>query len=92
MIEINKALQRKTVGKFRHYGCPIVVELLPGDVIRLKEHGRRFSSAVCIDVHELYELLLVRKAFRERMEKGNARKAKRATGTPADNEEDEKPF
>jgi len=74
MIEIKRPIQRKTTGHFKHYGCPVVVELLPGDVIRLKEYGRRLSSAVSIDAVDLYEMLVIRRAFRERMERAKQRK------------------
>lgn len=77
MIAIKSRIQRKTIGQFKHYGCPIVVELLPGDVIRLREHGRRLASAVSIDVQDLYEMLVVRRAFRERMERAKQRKQRK---------------
>jgi len=74
MIALNKGLQRKTLATFRHYRVPLVVELLPGDVIRLREHKRRY--AVSISIHDLYAELVRRDAARKRMQKFNARRAR----------------
>lgn len=50
MIPINKELRRKTNNTFLHYRKPVVVELLPGDIIQLRLYGQRSSSAVSISI------------------------------------------
>lgn len=77
MIALAKELRRKTRTSFMHYRKPVIVELVPGDVIRLRLCGQRVSSSVSIDIHDLYYDLVRRKAFRERMERAKARKAKK---------------
>jgi hypothetical protein len=37
-----------------HYKKPVIVELVPGDVIRLRLYGQRLGSAVSIQVADLY--------------------------------------
>jgi hypothetical protein len=49
MISINKELRRKTNSTFLHYRKPLVVELLPGDIIQLRLYGRRSSLALATD-------------------------------------------
>jgi hypothetical protein len=54
MIALQKELKRKTARPFLHYRKAIVVELMPGDVIRLRLYGQRTSSAVAINISDLY--------------------------------------
>jgi hypothetical protein len=37
-----------------HYKKPVIVELVQGDVIRLRLYGQRLGSAVSIQVADLY--------------------------------------
>jgi hypothetical protein len=46
MKELDKSLRRKTRSPFLHYRETIVVELLQGDVIRLRLHVQRETNAV----------------------------------------------
>jgi hypothetical protein len=91
MIPIKKAVKRKTDRPFLHYkvtyangqtvGKAIVVELVPGDVIRLKLYGQRDSSAVSVTIHDLYYQLVRQRvaALRAKRttERNQRRKAKR---------------
>jgi hypothetical protein len=61
MIPIKKELRRKTVESFMHYKAPVIVELVPGDVIRLRLLKQRVSSAVSIKVQDLYFELMRRR-------------------------------
>jgi len=77
MIAIKKELRRKTDRSFLHYRKPVVVELLPGDVIRLRLYGQRTGSAVSIEIHELYYELVRRRAATKRAERVKARNERR---------------
>jgi hypothetical protein len=77
MTPLAKPLQRKTVDRFMHYRKALVVELLPGDVIRLRLHGQRTGSAVSIRIADLYFELVDRKVRRDRAERLKARKQRR---------------
>jgi hypothetical protein len=61
LIALNKALRRRTVGELMHYRRPIIVELIPGDVIRLRMFGQRVASSVSIRIQDLYFELADRK-------------------------------
>jgi hypothetical protein len=76
MTTLTKTVKRKTRYPFRHYKGGLVVELLDGDLIRIRESRRKESSAKIISIQDLYSKLCVWSAFRERMEKAKAKKAK----------------
>jgi hypothetical protein len=77
MISINKQLRRKTNSTFLHYRKPLVVELLPGDIIQLRLYGQRDSSAVAINISDLYYELVRRRVAARRAERVKARNQKR---------------
>jgi hypothetical protein len=63
MIAINKVLKRSTSENFGHYKVPVIVELVPGGVIRLRLLRQRESSSVSIMIHDLYwELMRCKQA------------------------------
>lgn len=45
-IELKKQVARKTCRPYGHRGKKLMVSLEPGDIIRLRELGRRDDSAV----------------------------------------------
>jgi hypothetical protein len=77
MTPLDKPLKRKTRDLFLHYRKRVIVELVPGDVIRLRLYGQRESSSVSIRIQDLYFELVRRKAATLRVERAKARKAKR---------------
>lgn len=62
MTLINKELRRRTVQPFLHYKRPVIIELVPGDVIRLRFYDQRLGSAVSIQAADLHYELVRRKA------------------------------
>ena len=77
MTPIKKELRRRTAQPFLHYRKPVIVELVPGDVIRLRLYGQRTSSAVSIQIQDLYFELVRRRVAALRAERIKARNAKR---------------
>lgn len=77
MIPIKKELRRKTVDPFLHYRVPVIVELVPGDVIRLRLLKQRVGSAVSIRVQDLYFELVKRKVAALKADKRKQRKKKK---------------
>lgn len=77
MIQIKKEVRRKTVDPFLHYRKPVIVELVPGDVIRLRLLKQRVGSAVSIRVQDLYFELMRRKAAVLKADKKKQRKQRR---------------
>lgn len=77
MIQLNKQLRRKTRSTFMHYHKTITVELIPGDIIRLRLHGQRDASAVSIEIPQLYYELVRRRVAAKKAERIKARKQKR---------------
>jgi len=73
MIALKKELKRKTAEDFLYYHKKVIVELVPGDVIRLRLLGQRVSSSVSIRIQDLYFDLMRREAARKRAEKRKAR-------------------
>jgi hypothetical protein len=61
MISIKKEVKRKTVQPFLHYRRPVIIEIVPGDVIRLRLAKQRVSSAVSIQIQDLYFELVRRR-------------------------------
>jgi hypothetical protein len=77
MISINKQLRRKTNSTFLHYRKPLVVELLPGDIIQLRLYGQRSSNAVASSIPELYYELVRRRVAARKAERRKARQLKK---------------
>jgi hypothetical protein len=77
MIPIRKATKRKTNTTFLHYRKPVVVELLPGDVIRLRLYGQREASAVSIEITQLYYELVRRRVAARKLERQKTKQQKR---------------
>jgi hypothetical protein len=77
MTPIKKELRRSTVNPFLHYRKPVIVELVPGDVIRLRLLKQRVGSAVSIKVQDLYYELVKRKVALQKAEKRKQRKKKK---------------
>jgi hypothetical protein len=77
MIPIKKEVRRKTVESFMHYKTPVIVELVPGDVIRLRLLKQRVSSAVSIRVQDLYFELMRRRVAALKAEKKKQRAQRR---------------
>jgi hypothetical protein len=77
MIPIKKELRRRTVEPFLHYRTPVIVELVPGDVIRLRLLKQRVGSAVSIRVQDLYFELVKRKVAALKAEKRKQRQQRR---------------
>jgi hypothetical protein len=69
MNYLDKQLRRKTHAPFQHYKKEIVVELVPGDVIRLRLLGQRVSSSVSIEISHLYFELIKRRVAARRLER-----------------------
>jgi hypothetical protein len=76
-MPIKKELKRKTVEPFLHYRKPIIVEIVPGDVIRLRLLKQRLGSAVSIRIADLYYELLRRRAAALKAERKKERKGQR---------------
>jgi len=74
MNELDKPLRRKTHNTFLHYRKNIVVELLPGDVIRLRLLKQRESSAVSIEISQLYYELVKRRVAARKLERQKAKR------------------
>lgn len=65
MTVLDKPITRKTRRNLMHYKHPLVVSLLPGDVLTIREH--RCKREVAIDLHGLYiEALRRQLAFEKR--------------------------
>jgi hypothetical protein len=77
MIPIKKEIKRRTVDPFLHYKIPVIVELVPGDVIRLRLLKQRVSSAVSIRVQDLYFDLMRRKVAALKADKRKQRQQRR---------------
>lgn len=77
MTPLRKELRRRTASPFMHYRKAVVVELLPGDVIRLRLYGQRTSSSVSIQIQDLYFELMRRRVAATRAERIKARNARR---------------
>jgi hypothetical protein len=78
MTNITKEIKRRTTVPFLHYQKPVIIELVPGDVIRLRLLKQRVSSSVSIKVQDLYYELLRRQAALTRAERRKQRlKARR---------------
>jgi hypothetical protein len=77
MKELDKSLRRKTRSPFLHYRKNIVVELLPGDIIRLRLLKQRESSAVSIEISQLYYELVKRRVAARKLERQKQRKQQR---------------
>jgi hypothetical protein len=73
MTTLEKAVTRKTRGNFMHYKRPLVVSLLPGDVLRLRELRRK--REVFLDLHSLYIEALRRQLAAEKREKRAKRRS-----------------
>jgi hypothetical protein len=76
MIAINKELRRKTMAPFLHYQKAVIVEIVPGDVIRLRLYGQRVGSAVSIRIQDLYFDLMRRRVAALKAEKKKNRRRK----------------
>jgi hypothetical protein len=72
MTILEKPITRKTRRNFMHYRKPLVVALIPGDLISLREH--RCKRTVYLDLHSLYIEGLRRQILAEKREKKKARK------------------
>jgi hypothetical protein len=77
MNTLDKLLKRKTRSTFMHYHKTITVELLPGDIIRLRLHGQRDSSAVSIEIPQLYYELVRRRVAAKKNEREKVKRARR---------------
>jgi hypothetical protein len=77
MIALRKELKRKTVAPFIHYKKSVIVELVPGDVIRLRLFGQRVGSAVSIKIQDLYFELMRRKVAALKAEKKRNKKRRK---------------
>jgi len=55
----------------------VVVELVPGDVIRLRLYGQRVSSAVARSIPELYYELIRRRVAAPKAERRKARQLRK---------------
>jgi hypothetical protein len=73
MKELDKSLRRKTHNTFLHYRKNIVVELLPGDIIRLRLLKQRESNAVSIEIAQLYYELVKRRVTARKLERQKRR-------------------
>ena len=73
MTTLDKPVVRKTRRNLMHYKHPLVVTLLPGDVLLIREH--RCKREVAIDLHGLYVEALRRQILAEKKLKKKARAA-----------------
>jgi hypothetical protein len=71
---ISKPVTRVTIGA--HHGRQLVATLGPGDVLYLRQKGRRQDEG--IDLASCYDLAVKRRVAKERFEKAAARKARHA--------------
>lgn len=74
MTPISKPVTRLTLGS--HHGRPLAATLGPGDVLYLRQKGRRQIEG--IDLASCYDLAVKRRVARERFHKAAARKARRS--------------
>jgi len=74
MTPISKPVTRVTIGA--HHGRQLVATLGPGDVLYMRQKGRRQPEA--IDLASCYDLAVKRRVGKERFEKAASRKARRA--------------
>lgn len=74
MTPISKPVTRVTLGA--HHGRQLVATLGPGDVLYLRQKGRRQVEG--IDLASCYEIAVKRRVARERFDKAAARKARRS--------------
>ena len=72
MTTLEKPIVRKTRRNLLHYKHPLVVTLLPGDLLVIREH--RCKREVAIDLHGLYIEALRRQILAEKREKKKARR------------------
>lgn len=72
MTTLEKPIVRKTRRNFMHYRHPLVVALLPGDVIALREH--RCKRIIHVDLHSLYIERLRWQIAAEKRERKKARR------------------
>jgi hypothetical protein len=72
MTTLEKPIVRKTQRNLLHYKHPLVVTLLPGDLLVIREH--RCKREVAIDLHGLYIEALRRQILAERREKKKVRR------------------
>lgn len=73
MITIKKEVKRKTVEPFLHYRKAVIIEIVPGDVIRLRLAKQRLGSAVSIKIQDLYFELVRRRVAALKAEKKKKR-------------------
>ena len=75
MTPISKPVRRVSLGEYRFGGRPrhVVAQLGPGDVLQLRERGRRYTVTLAID--DLYRLGVRTRVNAERAERKAARKA-----------------
>ena len=73
MTPTNKPVTRVTIGA--HRGRQLVASLGPGDVLYLRQKGRRQVEG--IDLASCYDLAIKRRVAKERFEKAAARKGRR---------------
>lgn len=71
MTSLDKPIVRKTQRNLMHYRHPLVVSLLPGDLLTIREH--RCKRMVYIDLHGLYIEALRRQIAAEKREKKRKR-------------------
>lgn len=72
MTTLDKPIVRKTRRNLMHYQHPLVVTLLPGDVLTIREH--RCKREIAIDLHGLYIEGLRRAIMAEKREKRKRKK------------------
>jgi hypothetical protein len=77
MTPIKKELRRRTVDPFLHYKRPVIIEIVPGDVIRLRLAKQKSTSAVSIRIQDLYFELVKRRVARLRAERKKQRTQRR---------------
>lgn len=78
MTGLHKPVSRRTARKYAvlyREQRPIVVTLLPGDVLEFRESGRRDRWHLAVD--SAFRYAVRAKAFQEAREKAQARKASR---------------
>jgi hypothetical protein len=72
MTTLDKPIVRKTRRNLMHYKHPLVVTLLPGDVLLIREH--RCKREVAIDLHGLYVEALRRAILAEKKKKKSSQR------------------
>jgi hypothetical protein len=77
MTSINKPVRRVSGTEFRFGGKPrrLVVQIGPGDIIRLRESGRRYTVDLAVD--DLYRMGVRARVDAEKAARRSARKARR---------------